>query len=43
LTCDEAITAAVNDVLILTAYAEQPNYEPLFMAPRDMAKLYRID
>jgi polyphosphate kinase len=39
LTCDEAITAAVNDVFnFLTAYAEQPNYKPLFMAPRDMAK-----
>jgi polyphosphate kinase len=39
LTCEEAITAAVNDVFnFLTAYAEQPNYKPLFMAPRDMAK-----
>jgi len=39
LTCDEKITAAVNDVFnFLTAYAEQPNYKPLFVAPRDMAK-----
>ena len=39
LTCDEAITGAVNDVFnFLTAYAEQPNYKPLFVAPRDMAK-----
>ena len=39
LTCDEAITAAVHDVFnFLTAYAEQPNYKPLLVAPRDMAK-----
>ena len=39
LTCDEAITASVNDVFnCLTAYAEQPNYKPLFVAPRDLAK-----
>jgi polyphosphate kinase len=39
LTCDEAITASVNDVFnFLTAYAEQPNYKPLFVAPRDLAK-----
>ncbi len=39
LTCDEAITGAVNDVFnFLTAYAEQPNYKPLFVAPRDLAK-----
>jgi len=39
LTCDEAITSAVNDVFnFLTAYAEQPNYKPLFVAPRDLAK-----
>ena len=39
LTCDEKITSSVNDVFnFLTAYAEQPNYKPLFVAPRDMAK-----
>jgi polyphosphate kinase len=39
LTCDEAMTAAVNEVFnFLTAYAEQPNYKPLFVAPRDLAK-----
>jgi polyphosphate kinase len=39
LTCDEAITASVHDVFnFLTAYAEQPNYRPLFVAPRDLAK-----
>jgi len=39
LTCDEAITDSVNDVFnFLTAYAEQPNYKPLFVAPRDLAK-----
>src|SRR5216683_404516 len=39
LTCDEAITASVNDVFnFLTAYAEQPNYKPLLVAPRDLAK-----
>ncbi len=39
LTCDEAITASVNNVFnFLTAYAEQPNYKPLFVAPRDLAK-----
>jgi polyphosphate kinase len=39
LTNDEAITSAVNDVFnFLTAYAEQPNYKPLMLAPRDMAK-----
>jgi len=38
-TCDEAITASVNDVFnFLTAYAEQPDYQPLFVAPRDLAK-----
>jgi polyphosphate kinase len=38
-TCDEAITASVNDVFnFLTAYAEQPNYKPLLVAPRDLAK-----
>jgi polyphosphate kinase len=39
LTCDEAITASVSDVFnFLTAYAEQPNYRPLFVAPGDLAK-----
>jgi polyphosphate kinase len=39
LTSDESITSAVNDVFnFLTAYAEQPNYKPLLLAPRDMAK-----
>jgi polyphosphate kinase len=39
LTADEAITASVSDIFnFLTAYAEQPNYKPLFVAPRDLAK-----
>jgi polyphosphate kinase len=39
LTRDEAITSAVHDVFnFLTAYAEQPSYKPLMVAPRDMAK-----
>lgn len=39
LTSDDAITSAVHDVFnFLTAYAEQPNYKPLLLAPRDMAK-----
>jgi polyphosphate kinase len=39
LTNDEAITSAVHDVFnYLTAYAEQPNYKPLLLAPRDMAR-----
>lgn len=39
LTQDEAITGAVHNVFnFLTAYAEQPNYKPLFVAPRDLAK-----
>src|ERR1700674_499052 len=39
LTRDEAITSAVHDVFnYLTAYAEQPHYQPLLVAPRDMAK-----
>ena len=38
-TRDDAITSAVHDVFnYLTAYAEQPNYKPLMVAPRDMAK-----
>lgn len=39
LTHDEAISAAVHNVFnFLTAYAEQPSYKPLLLAPRDMAK-----
>ena len=39
LTRDDAVTSAVNDVFnYLTAYAEQPSYKPLMVAPRDMAK-----
>ena len=39
LTCDAAITSAVHDVFhYLTAYAEQLNYQPLVLAPRDLAK-----
>jgi polyphosphate kinase len=39
LTRDDAITSAVHDVFnYLTAYAEQPDYKPLMVAPRDMAK-----
>src|SRR5580692_11025643 len=39
ITNDEPITSAVNDVFnYLTAYAEQPSYKPLLLAPRDMAK-----
>jgi polyphosphate kinase len=39
ITNDEAITSAVHDVFnFLTAYAEQPTYKPLLLAPRDMAK-----
>lgn len=38
-TCDDAITSAVHDVFnFLTAYAEQPHYRPLLVAPRDLAK-----
>jgi len=41
LTSDEAITTAVHNVFnYLTAYAEQPNYKPLMLAPRDMAKTF---
>src|SRR5277367_3847614 len=39
LTRDDAITAAASDVFnYLTAYAEQPSYKPLLVAPRDLAK-----
>src|SRR5258708_39489017 len=41
VTCDEAITASVNDVFnFLTAYAEQPNYKPLWISPPDLAMGY---
>jgi len=41
LTRDDAITAAASDVFnYLTAYAEQPSYKPLLVAPRDMAKTF---
>ncbi|HKT46981.1 MAG TPA: polyphosphate kinase 1 [Candidatus Acidoferrales bacterium] len=41
LTRDEATTAAVHDVFnYLTAYAEQSNYRPLLVAPKDMAKTF---
>ena len=39
LTCDQYITSAVHDVFnYLTAYADQPHYRPLMVAPKDMAK-----
>jgi polyphosphate kinase len=39
LTADEQITGAVHDVFsFLTAYAEHPNYQPLFVAPVDLAE-----
>jgi polyphosphate kinase len=39
LTADPEITAAVHDVFsFLTAYAEHPNYEPLMVAPLDLAE-----
>jgi polyphosphate kinase len=39
LTSDLHITSAVHDVFnYLTAYAEQPSYKPLMVAPRDLAK-----
>jgi polyphosphate kinase len=38
LTGDPEITSAVHDVFnYLTAYAEQPSYRPLLLAPRDLA------
>jgi polyphosphate kinase len=38
-TRDDAITSAVHDVFnFLTAYAEQPHYKPLLVAPTDLAK-----
>ncbi len=39
LTADPQITSAVHDVFsFLTAYAEHPNYEPLLVAPIDLAE-----
>jgi polyphosphate kinase len=39
LTCDPAMTSAVHGVFnFLTAYAERPNYEPLLVAPVDLAE-----
>src|SRR6266446_33572 len=39
LTADPGITAAVHDVFnFLTAYAEHPKYEPLLVAPLDLAE-----
>src|SRR5579859_1165929 len=38
-TRDDSITAAVHNVFnYLTAYAEQPSYKPLLVAPGDLAK-----
>src|SRR5450432_3633213 len=39
LTADPEITGAVHDVFsFLTAYAEHPSYQPLFVAPLDLAE-----
>ncbi len=39
LTADPKITSAVHNVFsFLTAYAEHPNYDPLFVAPLDLAE-----
>ena len=39
LTADEEITSAVHGVFsFLTAYAEQPNYDPLMVSPLDFAQ-----
>ncbi len=39
LTSDEEMTGAVHDVFnFLTAYSEQPDYEPLMVAPLDIAQ-----
>jgi polyphosphate kinase len=39
LTADEEITSSVNDVFnYLTAYAERTDYEPILLAPWNMAK-----
>jgi polyphosphate kinase len=38
-TRDDSITSSVHDVFnFLTAYAEQPHYKPLVVAPTDLAK-----
>ncbi|HYK39901.1 MAG TPA: polyphosphate kinase 1, partial [Candidatus Eremiobacteraceae bacterium] len=38
-TRDDSITSSVHDVFnFLTAYAEQPHYKPLMVAPTDLAK-----
>ena len=39
LTADPEITSAVHDVFnFLTAYAENPKYEPLLVSPLDLAE-----
>jgi polyphosphate kinase len=39
LTADQRITSAVHDVFsFLTAYAEHPSYDPLFVAPLNLAE-----
>jgi polyphosphate kinase len=39
LTADAALTSAVHDVFsFLTAYAENPNYDPLIVAPLNLAE-----
>jgi polyphosphate kinase len=39
LTADPEVTGAVHDVFsFLTAYAEHPNYNPLFVSPLDLAE-----
>src|ERR1700741_704867 len=39
LTSDPEVTAAVHDVFsFLTAYAEHPSYDPLLVAPLDLAE-----
>src|SRR5581483_7199036 len=41
LTADPVITSAVHDVFsFLTAYAEHSNYDPLLVAPVDLAKRF---
>jgi polyphosphate kinase len=42
-TCDEGITSSVHDVFnYLTAYADKPNYKPLLVAPKDMARNFIV-
>jgi len=39
LTCDPEITSAIHDVFsFLTAYAEHPSYDPLMVAPLNLAE-----